>query len=71
MAEARAGLSAARELAAHHRAQVTELAALQDAPPTVDRGLRGRLQQLLQSSAERQAAQRRLDHGRAEIARLL
>ncbi|MBT3108468.1 ATP-binding protein, partial [Streptomyces sp. CYG20] len=71
VAEARAGLSAARELAAHHRSQVTELATLQDAPPTVDRGLRGRLQQLFQSSAERQAAHRRLQHDRAEIARLL
>ncbi|MFH7594491.1 ATP-binding protein [Streptomyces racemochromogenes] len=71
LATARADLSAARELAAHHREYVTALTARQDAPPTVERGLRGRLRRLLQSAADRQAAERRQEHTQAEIAHLL
>ncbi|MEU3831132.1 DEAD/DEAH box helicase [Streptomyces microflavus] len=68
---ARADLSAAREMAAHHRDYVTALTARQDAPPVVERGLRGGLRRLLQSSADRQAAQWQQERTQAEIAQLL
>ncbi|MYX17705.1 hypothetical protein GTY67_30630 [Streptomyces sp. SID8374] len=68
---ARADLSAAREMAAHHRDHVTALTARQDAPPVVERGLRGGLRRLLQSSADRQAAQWQQERTQAEIAQLL
>ncbi|WP_412075820.1 AAA domain-containing protein [Streptomyces xanthophaeus] len=71
LATARADLSAARELAAHHREYVTALTARHDTPPTVERGLRGGLRRLLQSTAERQAAERQQEHTQAEIAYLL
>ncbi|MFE2291750.1 AAA domain-containing protein [Streptomyces sp. NPDC059452] len=68
---ARADLSAAREVAAHHRDYVTALTVRQDAPPVVERGLRGGLRRLLQSSADRQAAQLQQERTQAEIAQLL
>ncbi|MFJ4916649.1 AAA domain-containing protein [Streptomyces sp. NPDC088726] len=68
---ARADVSAARELAAHHRDYVTALTSRQDAPQTVEPGLRGGLRRLLQSSADRQAAQRRQERTQAEITELL
>lgn len=71
LATARADLSAARELAAHHRDYVTALTARQDAPPVVEGGLRGGLRRLLQSSADRQAAQLQQERTQAEIAELL
>lgn len=71
LATARADLSAARELAAHHRDYVTALTVRQDAPPAVEGGLRGGLRRLLQSSADRQAAQRQQEGTQAEIAELL
>ncbi|MFB7232677.1 DEAD/DEAH box helicase [Streptomyces fimicarius] len=71
LAAARADLSAARELAAHHRDDVTALTARQDAPPVVEGGLLGGLRRLLQSSADRQAAQWQQERTRAEIAHLL
>ncbi len=71
LAAARADLSAARELATHHRDYVAALTARQDAPPVVERGLRGGLRRLLQSSADRQAAQWQQERTQAEIARLL
>ncbi|MFF3526012.1 AAA domain-containing protein [Streptomyces rubiginosohelvolus] len=71
LAAARADLSAARELATHHRDYVTALTARQDAPPVVERGLRGGLRRLLQSSADRQAAQWQQERTQAEIAQLL
>lgn len=71
LATARADLSAARELAAHHREYVTALTARHDTPPAVERGLRGGLRRLLQSTADRQAAERRQEHTQAEIAHLL
>ncbi|MEV7416540.1 ATP-binding protein [Streptomyces sp. NPDC089919] len=71
LATARADLSAARELVAHHREYVTALTARHDAPPAVERGLRGGLRRLLQSTADRQAAERQQEHTQAEIAHLL
>lgn len=71
LANVRAELSAARELAAHRREYVTALTARHDAPPTPEPGLRGGLRRLLQSSAERQAAERQQEHTQAEIASLL
>ncbi|MFB0633444.1 AAA domain-containing protein [Streptomyces sp. AB3(2024)] len=71
LATARADLSAARELAAHHREYVTALTAHRDAPPAVERGLRAGLRRLLQSSADRQAAEWRQERTQAEIAQLL
>ncbi|WP_199887632.1 DEAD/DEAH box helicase [Streptomyces badius] len=71
LAAARTDLSAARELATHHRDYVAALTARQDAPPVVERGLRGGLRRLLQSSADRQAAQWQQERTQAEIARLL
>lgn len=71
LASARADLSAARELAAHQREYVAALIARHDAPPAVERGLRGGLRRLLQSSADRQAAERHQEHTQAEIASLL
>ncbi|MFE4258847.1 AAA domain-containing protein [Streptomyces sp. NPDC056883] len=71
LATVRADLSAARELAAHHRDYVTALTARHDAPPAVERGLRGGLRRLLQSTADRQAADRQQEHTQAEIAHLL
>lgn len=71
LATARAELSAARELAAHQREYVSALTARHDAPPVIERGLRGGLRRLLQSSAERQAAERQQEHTQAEIAYLL
>lgn len=71
LATARADLSAARELAAHHREYVTALTARHDTPPAVERGLRGGLRRLLQSTADRQAAERQQEHTQAEIAYLL
>ncbi|MFB7469102.1 AAA domain-containing protein [Streptomyces sp. NPDC056224] len=71
LATARANLSAARELAAHQREYVAALTSRHDTPPTVERGMRGGLRRLLQSSADRQAAERQHERTRAEIARLL
>ncbi|MGW6686257.1 AAA domain-containing protein [Streptomyces sp. NPDC054961] len=71
LAAARADLSAARERAAHHRAYAAALATRHDAPPAVERGLRGGLRRLLQSAADRQAAEQRQEHTQAEIAYLL
>ncbi|MFI6006780.1 DEAD/DEAH box helicase [Streptomyces sp. NPDC051366] len=71
LATARADLSAARELAAHHREYMTALTARHDTPPAVERGLRGGLRRLLQSTADRQAAERQQEHTQAEIAYLL
>ncbi|WP_143196340.1 DEAD/DEAH box helicase [Streptomyces sp. CB03578] len=71
LATARADLSAARELAAHHREYVTALTARHDTPPAVERGLRGGLRRLLQSAADRQAAERQQEHTQAELAHLL
>ncbi|MEU5148594.1 ATP-binding protein [Streptomyces yangpuensis] len=71
LATARADLSAARELAAHHREYVAALSDRHDAPPAVERGLRGGLRRLLRSAADRQAAERQQEHTRAEIAYLL
>ncbi|MFD3936246.1 AAA domain-containing protein [Streptomyces sp. NPDC058611] len=71
LATARADLSAARELALYHREYVTALTARHDTPPAVERGLRGGLRRLLQSTADRQAAERQQEHTQAEIAYLL
>ncbi|MEU8778411.1 DEAD/DEAH box helicase [Streptomyces sp. NPDC048606] len=71
LAGARADLSAARERAAHHREYVTALTVRHDAPPVVERGLRGGLRRLLRSTAEREAAERQQEHTQAEIADLL
>lgn len=71
LATARADLSAARELVAHHREYVAALSARHDAPPAVERGLRGGLRRLLRSTADRQAAERQQEHTQAEIAYLL
>ncbi|GAA3374045.1 ATP-binding protein [Streptomyces racemochromogenes] len=71
LATARADLSAARELAAHHREYVTALTARHDAPPVIERGLRGGLRRLLQSAADRQAAERQQERTQSEIAHLL
>ncbi|MFF3837859.1 DEAD/DEAH box helicase [Streptomyces sp. NPDC001930] len=71
LATARADLSAAREVTAYHREYVTALTARHDAPPAVERGLRGGLRRLLQSAADRQAAERQQEHTQAEIAYLL
>ncbi|MFZ3492953.1 AAA domain-containing protein [Streptomyces sp. 5.8] len=71
LATARADLSAAREVAAHHREYVTALTARHDAPPAVERGLRSGLRRLLQSAADRQAAEQQQEHTQAEIAYLL
>ncbi|MGW6863663.1 AAA domain-containing protein [Streptomyces sp. NPDC054912] len=71
LAAARADLSAARELAAQHREYVTALTARHDAPPAIERGLRGGLRRLLQSTADRQAAERQHEYTQAEIAHLL
>ncbi|MEU8437258.1 ATP-binding protein [Streptomyces sp. NPDC029216] len=71
LADARADLSAARELAAHHREYVTALTARHDAPAPIERGLRGGLRRLLQSTADRQAAERQQEYTQAEIAHLL
>ncbi|MFE9842035.1 DEAD/DEAH box helicase [Streptomyces goshikiensis] len=71
LATARADLSAARELAAHHREYVTALTARHDTPPAVERGLRGGLRRLLRSAADRQAAERQQEHTQAELAYLL
>ncbi|WP_327250881.1 AAA domain-containing protein [Streptomyces sp. NBC_01244] len=71
LATARADLSAARELAARQREYVSALTARHDAPPATERGLRGGLRRLLQSSADRQAAERQQEHTQAEIGYLL
>ncbi|QKW48647.1 DEAD/DEAH box helicase [Streptomyces buecherae] len=71
LAAARAQLSGARERAAHHRAYVDALTARHDAPPPVDSGLRGGLRRLLQSSADRQAAEQHRQRTRSEILHLL
>ncbi|MFD8143747.1 AAA domain-containing protein [Streptomyces sp. NPDC059708] len=71
LATARADLSAARELVAHHREYVAALSDRHDAPPAVERGLRGGLRRLLQSAADRQAAARQQERTQAEIAHLL
>ncbi|MEV7723409.1 ATP-binding protein [Streptomyces sp. NPDC087917] len=71
LAAARADLSATRERAAHHREYVAALTTRQDAPPAVERGVRGGLRRLLRSSAERQATERQRDRTQMEIAQLL
>ncbi|MCX5409273.1 AAA domain-containing protein [Streptomyces sp. NBC_00335] len=71
LADVRAELSAAREQAAHQREYVTALSVRHEAPPAPERGLRGGLRRLLQSPAERQAAERQQEHTQAEIASLL
>ncbi|MFJ6138798.1 AAA domain-containing protein [Kitasatospora sp. NPDC092286] len=71
LATARADLSAARELAAHHRQYVDALTARHEAPPTTERGVRGGLRRLLQTSADRQAAEQHRDRTQAEILHLL
>ncbi|MEE1783397.1 DEAD/DEAH box helicase [Streptomyces sp. SP17BM10] len=71
LAAARAQLSGARERAAHHREYVDALTVRHDAPPAVDRGLRGGLRRLLQSTADRQAAEQHRERTQAEILHLL
>ncbi|MET8628780.1 AAA domain-containing protein [Kitasatospora sp. NPDC004669] len=71
LAAARARLSGAREHASHHREYVDALTARHDAPPAVDRGLRGGLRRLLQSTADRQAAEQHRERTHAEILHLL
>ncbi|MGW4503833.1 AAA domain-containing protein [Streptomyces sp. NPDC004436] len=71
LATARADLAAARELVSHQREYVTALTARHGTPPAVERGLRGGLRRLLQSTAERQAAERQQERTQAEIAYLL
>ncbi|GAA2255927.1 hypothetical protein GCM10010430_44710 [Kitasatospora cystarginea] len=71
LAAARAQLSGARELAAHHREYVGALTVRYDTPPTVERGLRGGLRRLLQSPADRQAAEQQRERTQAEIMDLL
>ncbi|MCX5077739.1 AAA domain-containing protein [Streptomyces sp. NBC_00424] len=71
LATARADLSAARERAAHHREYVTALIARHDTPPTVERGLRGGLRRMLQSAADRRAAEQHQERTQAEITHLL
>ncbi|MFD9374116.1 AAA domain-containing protein [Streptomyces sp. NPDC059999] len=71
LATARADLSAARERAAHHREYVTALIARHDTPPTVERGLRGGLRRMLQSAADRRAAEQHQERTQAEIVHLL
>ncbi|MFD9568705.1 AAA domain-containing protein [Streptomyces sp. NPDC059982] len=71
LAGARAELSAARELVAHQREYATELTARHNTPLPVEGGVRGGLRRLLQSSAERQAAERQRERTQAEIAHLL
>ncbi|MFD0261774.1 AAA domain-containing protein [Kitasatospora indigofera] len=71
LAAARAQLSGARERAAHHREYVDALTARYDAPSAVDRGVRGGLRRLLQSSADRQAGEQQHERTQAEIMHLL
>ncbi|WP_285740513.1 DEAD/DEAH box helicase [Kitasatospora phosalacinea] len=71
LASARARLSGARERAAHHREYVDALTARYDAPPAVERGMRGGLRRLLQSAADRQAAEQQRERTQAEIMHLL
>ncbi|MFF7593088.1 AAA domain-containing protein [Kitasatospora purpeofusca] len=71
LADARARLSGARERAAHHREYVDALTVRYDAPPTVEGGLRGGLRRLLQSTADRQAAEQQRERSQAEIMHLL
>ncbi|MEU6237657.1 ATP-binding protein [Kitasatospora sp. NPDC047058] len=71
LAAARAQLSGARELAAHHREYVDLLTTRSDTPPTVERGLRGGLRRLLQSPADRLAAEQHRERTQAEILDLL
>ncbi|MFF0298340.1 AAA domain-containing protein [Kitasatospora sp. NPDC004614] len=71
LAAARARLSGARERAAHHREYVDALTTRYDASPTVERGVRGGLRRLLQSTADRQAAEQQRERTQAEILDLL
>ncbi|MER7844139.1 AAA domain-containing protein [Kitasatospora sp. NPDC096077] len=71
LAGARADLAAARERAHHHRQYVDALTARHEAPPTTEPGLRAGLRRLLQSTAERQAAEQQQERTQAEILDLL
>ncbi|MFE4632311.1 DEAD/DEAH box helicase [Streptomyces sp. NPDC056773] len=71
LAAARADLPAARDLAASQREYITALTTRHNTSPTVEGGLRGGLRRLLQSTADREAAERQQEHTQAEIARLL
>ncbi|MFJ8627474.1 DEAD/DEAH box helicase [Kitasatospora sp. NPDC093550] len=67
LADARGLLAAARETAEHHRRQVEALTALHDEPPAPQPGLRAGLRRLLQSTAEREAAEQHRHQTRAEL----
>ncbi|MFD9690966.1 AAA domain-containing protein [Kitasatospora sp. NPDC059088] len=71
LALVRADLVAARERAHHHRQYVDALTARHEAPPTAEPGLRAGLRRLLQSTAERQAAEQQHERTQAEILDLL
>ncbi|WP_344343925.1 hypothetical protein, partial [Kitasatospora putterlickiae] len=71
LAEARAGLAAARDRAAHHREYVEALTARHDASAPAEPGLRSGLRRLLRTAAERQAAEAQRDRTQAEILDLL
>ncbi|MGW7442996.1 AAA domain-containing protein [Kitasatospora sp. NPDC054795] len=67
LADARATLATARERADQHRRQVGVLTALHDEPPGAQPGLRGGLRRLLQSGAERQAAEEHRERSRSDL----
>ncbi|MFE4516120.1 AAA domain-containing protein [Kitasatospora sp. NPDC056783] len=67
LANARADLVVAQERAEEHRRQVEVLTALHAEPPAAQPGLRSGLRRLLQSGAERQAAEEHRDRTRAEL----
>ncbi|MFE5584067.1 AAA domain-containing protein [Kitasatospora sp. NPDC056531] len=71
LAGARADLAVARERAAHHRQYVDALTARYEALPTTEPGLRTGLRRLLQSQAERRAAEQQHERTQAEILALL
>nr|WP_262986113.1 ATP-binding protein [Streptomyces sp. CBMA123] len=71
LAGARADLAAARERAHHHRQYVDALTARHETPLTTEPGLRAGLRRLLQTTAERQAAEQQHERTQAEILDLL
>ncbi|WP_316528855.1 DEAD/DEAH box helicase [Kitasatospora brasiliensis] len=67
LADARATLAVARERADQHRRQVDVLTSLHAEPPAAQPGLRSGLRRLLQSGADRQAAEQHRDQTRTEL----
>ncbi|MEU1286134.1 AAA domain-containing protein [Kitasatospora sp. NPDC005856] len=67
LADARAALAGARERADQHRRQVEVLTTLHDEPPSAQPGLRAGLRRLLQSGAERQAAEEHRERTRGDL----